>query len=128
MLDYKKMIDKAVEESVKKRELEVLFATNTKKQETTSIEDIKNAIQQINKTQVILININIRWWFERILWAYRYSQELTILMWVEVINYPIWDLYFYLNWALEKYDEIIWIPKEWEVYIIDSKKILDFNK
>ena len=43
-------------------------------------------------------------------------------MWVEVINYPIWDLYIYFNWALEKYDEIIWIPKELEAYIIDSKK------
>lgn len=118
-----------IQEIGKKWESDILFATNSTKAEVLNFEDIENAIKLLekNKTQVILLNYSIKGWFEKIvLWDNTIQQELYSLMWIWVINYSDKKFNFYFHWALKEYDEIIWIPKEWEIYIIDSKKILEF--
>lgn len=128
--DIEKIQEQIMEVARKNYEAQILTTTNTIKQEVLNFEDIENAIQLLgkNKTQVILLNNNIRWRFEKmVLWDdMNIKQELHNLMWILVILYPYEKFNFYFHWALEKYDEIIWIPKEWEIYIIGSKKFLEF--
>ncbi len=73
------------------------------------------------------MNYNISNWFKKLFLSYNIlTRELITLMWIPIINYPYEKFNFYFHWALKEYDEIIWIPKEWEIYIIDSKKFLEF--
>lgn len=125
--DIEKIQEQIIEVARKNYEEQIL--TTTIKQEVLNFEDIENAIKLLkkNKTQVILLNYNIRWWFEKLFLSYSVlTQELVTLMWIPIINYTNDKFIFYFHQALEKYDEIIWIPKEWEIYIIDSKKFLEF--
>jgi len=127
--DIDKIQEQIMEVARKKYEEQILTTTNTIKQEALNLEDIENAIKLLekNKAQVILLNYSIKDWFEKIvLWDNIVQQELYSLMWIWVINYPYEKFNFYFHWALKEYDEIIWIPKEWEIYIIDSKNFLEF--
>lgn len=127
--DIEKIQEQIMEVARKDYEEQILTATDTIKQEVLNFEDIENAIKLLekNKSQIILLNYSIKDWFEKIvLWDNIVQQELYSLMWIWVINYPYEKFNFYFHWALKGYDEIIRIPKEWEIYIIDSKKILEF--
>lgn len=129
--DIDKIQEQIMEVARKNYEEQILTTTNTIKKEILSEENIIEAIQelQITRKQIFLLNLNIRWWFEKLLWYENFWLDrfwLCNLMWINIINYPYEKFNFYFHWALEKYDEIIWIPKEWEIYIIDSKKFLEF--
>lgn len=129
--DIDKIQEEIMDVARKNYEAQTLTTTNTTKKEILSKESIIEAIQELQTTrkQIFLLNINIRWWFEKILWYENSWLDrfwLCSLMWINIINYPYGEFNFYFHWALKEYDEIIWIPKEWEIYIIDSKKFLEF--
>lgn len=130
--DIDKIQEKIMDIARKKYGEQILTTTSTIKQEVLNFEDIENDIKLLekNKSKIILLNNDIRWWFEKILWYENSWLDrfwLCSLMWINIINYPYEKFNFYFHWALEKYDEVILIPKETEIYIIDSKEFLELK-
>lgn len=81
--DIDKIQEQIMEVARKNYEEQILTTTNTIKKEVLNFEDIRNAIQLLEKSkaQVILLNYNISNWFKKLFLSYNIlTRELITLM------------------------------------------------